>query len=70
MTDSESLAIANAIESISADFPAVPHDQVEHLVLEELTHFDGKPIRDFVPILVETHVRGQLKSSLRRLAVA
>lgn len=59
----ESLAIANAIESISADFPTVPHELVVSMVNEELTHFDGKPIRDFVPVLVETHVRGQLKSS-------
>jgi hypothetical protein len=58
----ESLAIANAIESISADFPAVPHEMVVSMVNEELTHFDGKPIRDFVPVLVETHVRGHLKA--------
>ncbi len=69
MDDMESLAIANAIEAISADFPAVPHRRVEDLVHREHAHFDGKPIRDFVPVLVESHVRGRLRSAPRRRRV-
>lgn len=65
MQDAESMAIANTIASISADFPDVPHGRVVDLVRTEHARFDGKPIRDFVPVLVESRVRGRLRASLQ-----
>ena len=61
MVDAEAVAIENAIESISEDFPAVPPGEIAELVRTEHARFDGRPIRDFVPVLVESRVRGQLK---------
>ncbi|HEY0117940.1 MAG TPA: DUF3562 domain-containing protein [Cellulomonas sp.] len=63
--DAEATAIGNAIASISEDFPDVPHGRIVDLVRTEHAWFDGRPIRDYVPVLVERRVRGQLRASLQ-----
>lgn len=60
MTEQESVGLRNAIDTISADFPEVPSAEVVSLVEREHARFDGRPVRDFVPVLVERVVRAQL----------
>ncbi len=65
MDDVETTAIENAIVSISADFPGVPRERIAELVEAEHLRFSGRPIRDFVPVLVESRVRDRLRASLQ-----
>lgn len=41
-------------------FPSAPVDQVEILVECLWSHFDGAPVRDFVPLLVEKQAKEEL----------
>jgi hypothetical protein len=66
MDDAETVAIENTIAALSADYPGVPPSRVAELVHAEHARFTGRPIRDFVPVLVESRVREQLRSTLRR----
>lgn len=67
MTEQESVGLRNAIASIRLDFPEVPSAEVAALVDAERRRYDGRPVRDFVPVLVERAVRTQLHGrGLRR----
>jgi hypothetical protein len=66
--------LAQRLVSVYAD--ADPAD-VARLVNEEYSRFDGRPIRDYVPLFVERNVAAQLSkrrsvsvSSVNRLASA
>jgi hypothetical protein len=41
-------------------FPDVEPGVVDALIRRECGRFEGSPIRDFIPLLVEKHVRRQL----------
>ena len=53
------------IEHISARVaqrhPAVQPDAIARAVEETYSHYDGSPIRDFVPVLVERSVNQDLR---------
>lgn len=55
-------AVAGVVDRLSAHFPDVPREHVEAIVTEEHHRFDGNPIRDFVPVLVEHEARDRLRS--------
>ncbi len=46
------------------EFPTVPMDQVAILVECLWSHFDGAPMRDFVPLLVWKQAREELLDHL------
>lgn len=50
---------------LHAEFPSVSDDQVTALVECLWTHFEGAPIRDFVPLLVRKQAREELLDQLR-----
>jgi hypothetical protein len=41
-------------------YAAVEPDRVTRFVREEYARFDGRPIRDFIPLLVERNVKNEL----------
>ncbi|MET1038698.1 MAG: hypothetical protein ABW075_10500 [Aeromicrobium sp.] len=55
---------ARAMELVALDlhveFPSVPIDQVTVVVQCLWSHFDGAPIREFVPVLVMRQAREEL----------
>ncbi|WP_433476338.1 three-helix bundle dimerization domain-containing protein [Spirillospora sp. CA-142024] len=53
--------VTNRLQESFAD--AYTHDQVTQTVNDVHHRFDGKPIRDFVPILVERMARERLRIS-------
>lgn len=53
---SEVHALAEISNRVRARFPDAPAEQVEREVDAAFHQFDGQPIRDFIPILVERAV--------------
>lgn len=50
---SEWTAIQRVVERLKANYPAVPPDTVTTVVHHAHARFDGRPIREFVPLFVE-----------------
>ena len=61
----EDKEMADIIERLSKQFPAVPQAEVATLTHEAHHVMDGRPIRNYVPVLVEREVKERLK---RRIA--
>jgi hypothetical protein len=59
-TEDEARAVDQVAARLASRFPSAPGDRVAELVGSIHHRFDGAPIRDFVPILVEHAARDQL----------
>jgi hypothetical protein len=57
---SELTAIEQLVERLRETFPALPPDRVTQVVHHNHARFDGRPVRDFVPLFVERGSRKQL----------
>ena len=57
---SEAEAISRVTRRLQQQFPALPAETVEAIVTGRYHVFDGRPIRDFIPILVEQAAREDL----------
>lgn len=56
----EAQALIRVVEALTSQFPAVPAEVITAKVHQAMGEFDGAPIREFVPVLVERHVRADL----------
>jgi len=65
-SDSEVRAVEDLIRRLVARFPDVPADSVRQIVNASWDTFTDKPIRDFVPVLVERSAHEQLRSRRAR----
>ncbi len=50
---SEQQIIAGVADRLTSKFPTVPAETVTAVVRDVHGHFDGRPVRDYVPLLVE-----------------
>lgn len=67
MDEQEFASLRNAIGTLSTEFPTVSPADIAGLVAAEHRRYAGRPVRDFVPVLVERAVRTQLRGrALRR----
>ena len=41
-------------------YPAVEPEQVSRVVHDEYTRYEGSPIREYIPLLVERHAKEEL----------
>ncbi|MGW4121766.1 three-helix bundle dimerization domain-containing protein [Nocardia sp. NPDC004711] len=57
----EDQQIAALVRRLAGQFPTISTDTVEGIVAEIHRGFDGRPVRDFIPLLVE-------RGALRRLS--
>ncbi len=64
--DVEAEALAVVIDRIRNQFPDVPSETVEAVVAMYHREYDGRPIRDFVPLLVERQAREHMESTIPR----
>jgi hypothetical protein len=62
---SEQTVIEQVVVRLTHRYPAIPQATVASVVLETHARFDGRPVRDFIPLLVERNA----KSELERLGV-
>jgi hypothetical protein len=58
----EAEALRQVTQRLRSQFPELPPEQVEEIVRGRYEAFDHRPIRDFVPVLVERGARAQLRS--------
>lgn len=59
-TGQEQAAIRQVVSRLTRQFPDVPADDIDRAVHGQYDRFNGRPIRDFVPVLVERATRRQL----------
>lgn len=57
----ESREIDEVIERLRERFPSADVDRIREIVAEEHRAFDGRPIRDFVPVFVERSAAARLR---------
>ena len=57
---SERTVIDQVVDRLAEKFPGVPGEKVTDVVNACYAHFDGRPVRDFVPLFVERGARSQL----------
>ena len=57
---SEETAMGQVLERLTQKHPAVPLLTVADVVQKMHAKFDGRPIRDFVPLFVERNARAEL----------
>ena len=53
-------AIEQLVDRLRSVYPEVPADTVATVVHVNHARFDGRPVRDFVPLFVERGARQQL----------
>jgi hypothetical protein len=56
----EADALRKVTERLRTQFPELPEARVDAIVQGRYEQFDGRPIRDFVPVLVERSARQEL----------
>ncbi|WP_353827760.1 three-helix bundle dimerization domain-containing protein [Agromyces sp. SYSU T0242] len=57
----EDQAIESVVVRMMERFPSTSRDRVHAVVDEEHHRYDGRPVRDFVPVLVERAARHRLE---------
>ncbi|MFJ9371255.1 three-helix bundle dimerization domain-containing protein [Nocardia sp. NPDC101769] len=62
-TNDEQQQIAALVQRLAAQFPNLGTETVENIVSEIHSGFDGRPVRDFVPLLVERDARRRLATT-------
>jgi hypothetical protein len=62
---SEWTAIGQVLERLRASYPTLPPDTVTTVVHHTHARFDGRPVRDYVPLLVERGARRELATLAR-----
>jgi len=67
---SEAEALSRVMQRLRQQFPEVPPDALEEIVNGHYEAFDGRPIRDFVPVLVERATRADLEAGIGAPALA
>ena len=58
----EDVAVEHAADRLADRFPEVDRDRIDELVEQRHQEFDGAPVRDFVPVLVEHDVKRELRA--------
>ena len=60
--DSERRSIDEVVERLAERFPGVDREEIKGIVETEYEEFHGKPVRDFVPVLVEKSAKKRVKA--------
>ncbi|SFR84416.1 hypothetical protein SAMN05428970_2990 [Agromyces sp. CF514] len=57
----EQHAVTEVVDRLAEKYPSVDRDEIARIVADEYTNLDGKPVRDFVPVLVEKSAKKRVK---------
>jgi hypothetical protein len=57
---SEQTIIDQLVERLTNRYPSIAQSTVARVVHDVYARFDGRPLRDFVPLLVERGARSEL----------
>ncbi|MBV8349167.1 MAG: hypothetical protein JOZ49_17060 [Mycolicibacterium sp.] len=58
--NSEQTQLSHVVEHLTRKYPSVPPATVAGIVHHIHTRFEGRPLRDFVPLLVERNANAEL----------
>ena len=58
---SEQTVIDEVVARLSSRYPAISKETVESIVQDVYARFDGRPLRDYVPLLVERNAKNELE---------
>ena len=58
---SEQTVIDEVVARLTCRYPAIPKETVESIVHDVYARFDGRPLRDYVPLLVERNAKSELE---------
>jgi len=61
-TDEEDIAVEHAAERLAERYPDFPRQRIDELVEKHYEQFEGAPVRDFVPVLIEHDVKQVLNA--------
>ena len=59
--DAEVRSVEEVIDRLALKYPGVERAEIEKIVAEEHQAYDGHPVRDFVPVLVEKSAKKRVK---------
>ena len=57
---SEQTVIDQVVARLTSRYPGIPQATVESVVHDVHTRFDGRPLRDYIPLLVERSAKSEL----------
>jgi len=57
---SEQTIIEQLVERLAQKYPALPTETISAVVRQNHARFDGRPVRDYVPLFVERGATQQL----------
>ncbi len=60
LESNEQTIIGQLVLRLTRYFPAIPPEKVAAVVKEIYTGFEGRPLREFVPLFVERRARREL----------
>lgn len=63
MESSEHAVIEQLVDRLQVSYPDVSPDRVSMVVRHNHARFDGRPVRDFVPLFVERRSRRELATA-------
>lgn len=58
---SEEKAVAEVVDRLAEKFPSVEKTEITRIVADEYGTFEGRPVRDFVPVLTEKSAKKRVK---------
>lgn len=58
---SEEHAVTEVIDRLAEKYPSVERAEIASIVAEEYGQLDGRPVRDFVPVLIEKSAKKRVK---------
>jgi hypothetical protein len=61
----EQRSVDEVIDRLAGKYPEVDRAQIEQIVADEHHSFEGRPVRDFVPVLVEKSAKKRVKAIAR-----
>lgn len=61
----EQRSVDEVIDRLAGKYPEVDRAQIEQIVADEHQSFEGRPVRDFVPVLVEKSAKKRVKAIAR-----
>lgn len=64
----EKQAVDKVIDRMHEKFPSLAREHIEQIVTTEHQAFDGNPVRDYVPVLVERRAKVRLNQEMTAAA--
>ncbi|TFC12522.1 three-helix bundle dimerization domain-containing protein [Cryobacterium sp. MDB2-10] len=60
----ETRALDGVIDRLAERFPHIPRTNIARAVREEHEGFDGSPVRDYIPVLIEHAAKQRLRTTV------